>query len=243
MPTPRTVAAGLTLSLALGGAVALAPWTEPASAAPASWSATHASSVCGPDLAALVHEAALADGASESATLTATKAVLRDLWVGHVFWVRSVVVARFDGNAAAEAAAEAEVVANAKDLAASIEPFYGAEARDALFELLAGHYGAVKAYLDAASGDTGGEQAALDALLDNAAKLAGFLSTANPNWPEEELLELLQMHGGHHIGQIEHLAADEYAEEAEVWSAMTGHMYVIADALAEGLAAQFPDRF
>ena len=43
--------------------------------------------------------------------------------------------------------AEQQAVSNAKAIAASIEPFYGAGARDGFFKLLAGHYGAVKAYL------------------------------------------------------------------------------------------------
>ena len=34
-----------------------------------------------------------------------TRAALRDLWIGHVFWVRNVVEARFAGNAAAAKAA------------------------------------------------------------------------------------------------------------------------------------------
>ena len=33
-------------------------------------------------------------------------AALRDLWVGHIFWVRDVVVSTFAGNRPAAAAAE-----------------------------------------------------------------------------------------------------------------------------------------
>jgi hypothetical protein len=83
-----------------------------------------------------------------------TGAVLRDLWVGHIFWVRNVVVDTFAGNKAAAAAAEKEVVANAKQIAGAIEPYYGKAASEKLFGLLAGHYGAVKQYLEAtAAGD------------------------------------------------------------------------------------------
>jgi hypothetical protein len=34
-----------------------------------------------------------------------------------------------------------------------------------------------------------------------------------------------------------------YAHEAQTWEAMKQHMYVIADALADGLAKQFPRQF
>jgi hypothetical protein len=37
--------------------------------------------------------------------------------------------------------------------------------------------------------------------------------------------------------------AKQYDAEAKTWAAMTQHMYVIADALAEGIAKQFPDKF
>jgi hypothetical protein len=35
----------------------------------------------------------------------------------------------------------------------------------------------------------------------------------------------------------------QYAEEAQTWEAMKGHMYVIADALAGAIAKQFPKQF
>ena len=79
-----------------------------------------------------------------SARVDETGAALRDLWVGHTFWVRNVVLETMAGNQAAAAAAEKEVVANARRIAAAIEPYYGKEASGRLFGLLAGHYGAVK---------------------------------------------------------------------------------------------------
>src|SRR5262245_1510599 len=100
------------------------------------------------------HSAHAAPAAPNSIKVAEAGAAQRDLWVGHVFWVRNVVVANLAGNAAAQAAAEKSVVANAKQIAASIEPFYGKEASDKLFNLLAGHYGAVKQYLEAGADET-----------------------------------------------------------------------------------------
>src|SRR4029434_4838212 len=60
--------------------------------------------------------------------VTDTQAALRDLWVGHIFWARNVVVDTLAGNKAAAAAAEQEVVANAKQIATAIEPYYGTAA-------------------------------------------------------------------------------------------------------------------
>jgi hypothetical protein len=173
-----------------------------------------------------------------------TSAALRDLWVGHIFWVRNVAVDTFAGNKKAAAAAEKEVVANAKQIAAAIEPYYGNAASEKLFGLLAGHYGAVKQYLEAtAAGSKAKQDAAVKNLTGNAGEIAKFLSGANPNLPFDTLNGLLLAHGGHHIQEIQQLKNKQYAEEAQTWEAMKKHMYVIADALAGAIAKQFPTKF
>ena len=171
-------------------------------------------------------------------------AAQRDLWVGHIFWVRDVVTSTLAGNKTAAAAAEKEVVANAKAIAASIEPFYGKSASDKLFGLLAGHYGAVKHYLEAtAAGSKAKQDAAIKNLTGNATEIAKFLSGANPNLPFDTLNGLLLAHGGHHIQEIQQLKSKQYEEEAQTWEAMKKHMYVIGDALAGAIAKQFPAKF
>ena len=77
------------------------------------------------------------------------KLALRDLWVGHIFWVRNEVLMTKLGNAEAAKVAGAQAVENAKAIANSIAPVYGQAAADKLFGLLAGHYGAVKEYMAA----------------------------------------------------------------------------------------------
>jgi hypothetical protein len=48
---------------------------------------------------------------------------LRDLWVEHIFWIRSYVLATHASDEAQSKDAEAEVIANAKALAGTIAPF------------------------------------------------------------------------------------------------------------------------
>lgn len=185
-----------------------------------------------------------ATSAAASATIADAKAAQRDLWIGHVFWVRNVVDARFEGNASEAKAAEQQVVANAKAIAASIEPFYGKAASEKLFTLLAGHWGAISDYLDATRANSKSRQdAAFKQLVANADDIAVFLGGANPNLPVDVLKGLLMAHGSHHVQQIGEFKAKQFDAEAKTWAAMTRHMYVIADALAEGIAKQFPDKF
>jgi len=173
-----------------------------------------------------------------------TGAALRDLWLGHAFWVRNVVLETFAGNKPAAKAAEDQVVANAKQIAASIEPFYGKAANDKLLNLLVGHYGAVKQYLEAsAAGDQAKQSAATQSLNANADEIAVFLSGANPNLPRDAVRSLIVAHGAHHVQQIQQLNAKQYAQEAQTWEAMKKHMYVIADTLAGAIAKQFPAKF
>lgn len=182
--------------------------------------------------------------AAVSVKLASTRAALRDLWVGHIFWVREVVVHLAAKDAGAATAAEQEVVANAKSIAAAIEPFYGKPASEQLFKLLAGHYGAVKAHAQATiAGNAADAKKAIDEALANAGEIAKFLSGANPNLPEATLKSLLTAHGTHHVQQNQQIAARKYADEAKTWEAMKNHLYTVADALADGLAKQFPDKF
>jgi hypothetical protein len=181
--------------------------------------------------------------APRSAKTSQTAAALRDLWVGHIFWVRNAALATFNKNDAALKAAEQQAVANAESIAAAIEPFYGAAAKDSLFKLLAGHYGAVKAYLVAtAANDASAQSQATESLTSNAAEIASFLSKANPNLPKDTMNGLLLAHGGHHIQQIQQLKDLNYGAEAKTWEEMKVHMYVIADAMADALAKQFAHR-
>jgi len=181
------------------------------------------------------------NGSGKAAELRMT---LRDLWGAHIFWVRTVVVATIAGNSDAAKEAEENVVQNAKDIAGAVGSFYGKEAGDKIFPLLAGHYGAVREYLNAdIARNKEAKDAAAGKLAKNAEEIATFLSSANPNWPKATLAGLLIAHGGHHIAQIDQLLAKDYASEAKTWDAMSKHMNVIADALAAGIVKQFPKKF
>lgn len=174
----------------------------------------------------------------------ATQAALRDLWVEHVFWVRNVAVATMSKDTAAAKAAEEQVVANAKQIGGALEPFYGKAASEKMFTLLAGHWGAIKAHIEAtAKGDPKAQAAALEQAMKNGDEIATFLSTANPNLPKGTLVALLTAHVGHHAAQNAQLHDKKYADEAKTWDGMRSHMYVIADALGDGIAKQFPAKF
>jgi hypothetical protein len=176
------------------------------------------------------------------AKVAATKKAVEGLWIGHINAVRRVVVAEIAGSDTK--AAEGEVVANAHSIADAIAGFYGKPAGDKLFSLLAAHYGAVKAYLDATvAKDVAKQSAATDKITANVGDIAVFLSGANPNLPKDAVSEMFMVHGSHHISQIQQLAAKDPGAEAKTQVHMKAHMIMIADALVDAIAKQFPEKF
>jgi hypothetical protein len=168
-------------------------------------------------------------------------AALRSLWHGHVVHTRDYALAVHAHDAAKAKAAADAVVANAKQIADAVGGFYGKAAGARMLDLLAGHWGGVKALTDArAANDKAAENKAMATLQSNASEIAKFLAGANPNLPESALQGLLATHVAHHATQIQQIMAGDMKGEAASWQAMQAHMDTISDALAAGIAKQFP---
>ena len=171
------------------------------------------------------------------------QAALRDLWHGHIVHARDYALAMHAHKAADAKQAADAVVANAKQISGAVAGFYGKAGGDRMMELLGGHWGAVKALTDArAKGDSAAADKATSDLNANAGEIATFLSSANPNLPEDTVRGLMLAHGAHHSQQIEQIMAGYTSGEATTWTAMQQHMDMIADALAGAIAKQFPDK-
>ncbi len=166
------------------------------------------------------------------------QAALRQLWHGHVVQTRAYAMAVHAHHDADAKRAADGVVANARQIADAVAGFYGPAAGQRMLQLLAGHWGAVKALTDAR--DDAARQQAMTALTANAGEIARFLSGANPYLPENAVLGLLMAHGGHHAAQIQQIMSGNMKAEAETWKQMQTHMDTIADALAGAIARQFP---
>ena len=130
----------------------------------------------------------------------------------------------------------------AKQIANAVAGFYGADAGTGMLKLLAGHWAGVKALTDAThAGDKAAADKAMQELATNAGEIAKFLHGANPaNWPEATVDGLLLEHVADHHAQLGEIMSGDTAAEAKTWAAMQEHMNMIADALAGGIAKQFP---
>ena len=173
-----------------------------------------------------------------------TKQALRDLWVGHIFWVRHVVSNIATNDPKERDAAEKEVVANTKQIASTMTPFYGEAASEELYSLLDINIGAVKEYSEATvAGNKRQQDAALARLSSNADNIAAFFSHLNPYLPKDTVRGLIAAHGAHHVLQINQYKGKEYAHLGATWPMMRQHVYVIADTLTTALVKQFPSQF
>lgn len=182
------------------------------------------------------------------AKVAALKMALRDLYINHIFWVRSLVIATRLGEKGAVSEADEYGEKNAKAIGQSIAPFYGQAAGDKFATLFVGHYSAVKAYMRAAfannfRGSAASKKAAVAQLTQNASAIAAFVSSANPNLPKGTVYGLLLTHGQQHIMSIDATAKKDWSAEADMWDPMVKHIYTISDALADGIAKQFPGKF
>lgn len=188
---------------------------------------------------------AMAQAAPAAAPVAAPKlqAAMRALWHGHVVHTREYAMAVHAHDSAKAKAAEDAVVANAKQIADAVAGFYGKPAGEQTLQLLAGHWGGVKALTDAtAAKDVAGEQKAMADLNTNVTAIATFFSGANPNLPENAVQSLFAAHVAHHASQITQIMRGDTQGEQATWTQMQAHMNTIADALAGGIAKQFPDK-
>ena len=173
---------------------------------------------------------------------------LRDLYINHIFWVRSLVLSTRLGEKKAVSEADEYGLENAKAIGLSISPFYGQAAAEKFSSLFVGHYSAVKKYMSAAfangfRGNAALKKTALNSLMQNATEIAAFVSSANPNLPKATVNGLLVTHVQQHVMSIDAMAKKDWSREADMWDPMVKEIYALSDALADGIAKQFPEKF
>ena len=168
---------------------------------------------------------------------------LRKLWSDHVIWTREYIVAAVAGTPDADAAA-GRLLANQEDIGAAVAGFYGQGAGDRLAALLKEH---IMIAVDLVSAAKAGDDAAFarhDARwTSNVEAIAAFLSSANPNWPEKDVLDLLTLHLKLTKDEAVARLKGDWAADVKAFDDIFTEIMVLADALHDGLVAQFPERF
>jgi hypothetical protein len=190
---------------------------------------------------------------AESTSAEPVRLALRKLWSDHVIWTREYIIAATSAAApeppgaapASDAdAAAARLLRNQDDIGHAIASYYGEAAGKQLTDLLKQHILiAVDLVADAAGGDDA-KFATDDARWSaNATEIAQFLAGANPNWPEKDVADLLALHLELTKGEVVARLQKDWNAAVKAFDDIFTEIMVLADALYDGLVAQFPDRF
>jgi len=139
----------------------------------------------------------------------------------------------------------ARLLQNQQDIGDAIKPYYGEKAGERLTALLNGHInGAVELLTAARAGDEAAIEKSSAAWYRNGNQIADFLSAANPdNWPKADLRSMMEGHLDQTLEEATHRLKGNHKAEIRSYDEIHRHILVMADALSDGIQAQFPERF
>jgi hypothetical protein len=131
------------------------------------------------------------------------------------------------------------------DIGNAIKPFYGEDAGNKLTALLKEHILGAADLLAAAKANDQAKVAAQKARwYRNGDDIAAFLAAANPkNWPAADMKAQMKMHLDVTLQEALDRFAGKYAEDVKDYDRVHEHILALADALTNGIVAQYPDRF
>jgi hypothetical protein len=181
--------------------------------------------------------------ATHSASAASLRSEMRRLWSDHVIWTRDYIVAAVAGQPDQQAAAT-RLMKNQEDIGAAVATYYGSPAGAKLTSLLKEHITiAVELIKAAKAGDKAGQQRADSAWHKNADDIADFLSKANPKWPRSKLVEMMNVHLSTTTNEVVARLTQDWSADVRAFDAVYAHILHMADALSDGIIAQFPEKF
>jgi hypothetical protein len=188
--------------------------------------------------------AARAQAPSKQGGTAQLRADMRKLWEDHVTWTRVYIISVASGTADKDVTAQ-RLLQNQVDIGNAIKPFYGDEAANKLTVLLKEHILGAAALLDAAkAGDTAKTESAKAAWFRNGDDIAAFLSAANAKyWPLADMKHHMKNHLDLTLQEALDRFAGKFQQDIQDYDRVHEQILQLADALTDGIAGQFPDRF
>jgi len=168
---------------------------------------------------------------------------MRKLWEDHITWTRLYIVSAIADLPDLDATA-GRLLQNQTEIGNAVATFYGDEAGAALTELLRQHILTAADLITAAkAGDTAGVTAQQDLWYTNADEIAQFLADANPAWPFETVSPMMRMHLDQTLAEATARLTQDWDADVAAYDEIHLHILAMADALADGIVQQFPERF
>ena len=162
------------------------------------------------------------------------------LWGQHVMWTRMVMLGIIFDLPDLQFTTE-RLLRNAMDFADGLRIYYGDEAAQAFQNLFRNHITIAAEFVTAAKDN---DEAKMEEVwrrwTDNAARIAEFLGSINPDWSTEDwnamLMEHLQLLADNAMLMLE----QNYQASIEGFDDIYNQAMEMADMMAEGIANQFP---
>ncbi len=167
----------------------------------------------------------------------------RKLWIDHVLWTRNFIISDLASLADKDSVLQ-RLLKNQDDIGSSIKPYYGEEAGNKLSKLLREHIIIAGQVVDAAKSNNKANLDKYNKLwYKNADDIAEFLSSANPNWLNQELKDMLYKHLEFVTNQAVARLNKNWKADIEAFDKGEEHMIMFADVLSDGIIKQFPEKF
>jgi len=167
----------------------------------------------------------------------------RELWTDHAVYTRMYIIESLNNSSGADAAA-ARLLQNQEDIGNAIKPYYGEAAGTKLTALLKEHILIAVAIINDVKAGNATSQAADEAKwTQNADEISAFLASANPNWPEPAVKDLMHMHLSTTKDELVARYSKDYPADVKAWDAVYAHILTMSDAISMGIIKQYPAKF
>ena len=168
---------------------------------------------------------------------------MRKLWTDHTVWTRMYIISSLNNSPDAGNAAT-RLLKNQEDIGNAIKPVYGNATGDNLTAKLKDHILIAVDIINDVKAQNATKQAADEVRwTQNADDIAAFLSSANPNWPDDTLKEILHIHLSTTKDELVARATGNYTADVIAYDRVYNHILTMSDALSGGVVAQFPSSF
>lgn len=167
----------------------------------------------------------------------------RRLWMDHVSWTRSFLISDLASLEDKDDVLE-RLLRNQDDIGNSIKPYYGEEAGNQLASLLREHITIAGQVTDAAKSGSQEDFEKYNKLwYENADKIADFLSSANPNYSNKTLKDLLHKHLQLLTDAVVARVNKDWKADIKAYDQGVDHIIKLADTISDGIIKQFPEKF
>jgi hypothetical protein len=167
----------------------------------------------------------------------------RKLWIDHVLWTRDFIVSDLASLPDKDVVLQ-RLLKNQDDIGSSIKPYYGEEAGNKLSKLLRDHISIAGQVVDAAKSNNKANLDKYNKLwYKNVDDIADFLSSANSNWSNSELKDMLHKHLEFVTNQAVARLNKKWSADVDAYDKGEDHMINFADVISDGIIKQFPEKF